>query len=283
MKIQINKGVLAFLIVLFSIPLGHTLMVLNQELIHINKYYTASFIGLLGIFLLYIGVKKNEFAIQSTLLGFIGGVLVWTGWIEFSFVWIAEKLNVAPLIENNEITTRSEYLVMMSSIGLLSTVFFTLIFTSSKCILFIWIQRLLKIKTNVGNEKRPHATITFFETIMVLWTFYLILLLVYDNDIAGDKHWATYIVAFGSLFWSIYLTKNLLKVKQFDFAIKYAIPTVIIFWNFVEILGRWNFLKEIWISPGEFWLENTIILGIFLFFIVRALFLKNRSKVRFHN
>lgn len=279
MKMQINKGVLAFLIVLFSIPLGHTLMVLNQELIHINKYFVASLIGILGIVLLYFGVKKNAFPIQSTLLGFIGGVLVWTGWIEFSFVWIAEKLNVAPLIENNEITTRSEYLVMMSSIGLLTTVFFTLIFTSSKCILFIWIQKILNIKTNLGNDKRPHASITFFETIMVLWTFYLVLLLVYDNDIAGDKHWATYLVAFGSLFCSIFLAKNLLKVKQFDFAIKYAIPTVVIFWNFVEILGRWNFLKEIWISPGEYWLENSLILAIFSFFIVRALLLKNRKKI----
>jgi hypothetical protein len=279
MKLQINKGILAFLIVLFSIPLGHTLMVLNQELIHINKYFVASMIGILGIVLLYLGVKKNAFPIQSTLFGFIGGVLVWTGWIEFSFVWIAEKLNVAPLMENNEITTRSEYLVMMSSIGLLTTVFFTLIFTSSKCILFIWIQKILNIKTNLGNDKRPHASITFFETIMVMWTFYLVLLLVYDNDIAGDKHWATYVVAFGSLFCSIFLAKNLLKVKQFDFAIKYAIPTVVIFWNFVEILGRWNFLKEIWISPGEYWLENSIILAIFSFFIVRALLLKNRKKI----
>ncbi len=279
MKLQINKGILAFLIVLFSIPLGHTLMVLNQELIHINKYFVASLIGILGIVLLYWGVKKNEFPIQSTILGFIGGVLVWTGWIEFSFVWIAEKLNVAPLMENNEITTRSEYLVMMSSIGLLTTVFFLLVFTSSKCILFIWIQKLLNIKVNLGNDKRPHASITFFETIMVMWTFYLVLLLVYDNDIAGDKHWATYFVAFGSLFCSIFLAKNLLKVKQFDFAIKYAIPTVVIFWNFIEILGRWNFLKEIWISPGEYWLENSIILAIFSFFIVRALLLKNRKKI----
>ena len=31
---------------------------------------------------------------MATLLGLLSGILIWTGWIEFSFVWIAEKQNV---------------------------------------------------------------------------------------------------------------------------------------------------------------------------------------------
>ena len=31
-------------------------------------------------------------------------------------------------------------------------------------------------------------------------------------------------------------------------AIRYAIPTVIILWNVVEIPGKWNFYTEPWIS-----------------------------------
>ena len=93
------------------------------------------------------------------------------------------------------------------------------------------------------------------------------LLLVYDNDIAGDKHPATYFVAFGSLFWSLYLTLKLIKIQKFDYAIRYAVPTVIIFWNFIEVIGRWDLMKEIWIHPFEHWLENLIILALLVFFI----------------
>lgn len=70
---------------------------------------------------------------------------------------------------------------------------------------------------------------TAIELIMILWTFYIILLIVYDSSIFGDKHPVTYIIAFGSLLWSAYLFMKLLRIKKLGFAIRYAIPTVIIF------------------------------------------------------
>jgi hypothetical protein len=281
-QIKFNKGLLAILIVLFSIPLGHTLMVLNDNITGYNKFQVAGLIGTLGIILLFIGIKLNHLPVQATIWGFLGGILVWTGWIEFSFVWVAEKLKVAPLMENNEIATRSEYLVMMSSVGLLCSVIFIFLFTDSRCKLFIWWQKLLRLRQHIAikQHKRPPAVVAFFETIMVFWTFYLLLLFVYDEQFAGSKHWLTYLVAFGSLFWSLILCIRLLKIQQLDFALKYAIPTVVIFWNFIEILGRWHLLEEIWIAPSDYWLENSLILGIFSFFIIRALLLKNKRKAR---
>jgi hypothetical protein len=280
-KFNPSKGIIAIVIVLFSIPLGHTLMVLNDSVSFINKYYLAGAIGVLGILLLVLGVRFNHYPIRATIMGFIGGILVWTGWIEFSFVWIAEKLHVEHLMENNEISTRSEYLVMMSSIGLLSTVIAIFLFTDSRCKLFIWWQKRLNLRQyiQIKQHKRPSAIVAFFETIMVIWTFYLVLLFVYDEQFAGSKHWLTYVVAYGSLLWSLILGARLMRIQQLDFAIKYAIPTVVIFWNFIEILGRWNVLKEIWIKPSDYWLENSLILMVFGFFIIRALMLKSRRTV----
>jgi hypothetical protein len=280
-KFKPSKGIIAIIIVLFSIPLGHTLMVLNDSVSFINKFYLAGMIGLIGILLLFMGVRYNHYPIRATVMGFIGGILVWTGWIEFSFVWIAEKLHVEHLMENNEISTRSEYLVMMSSIGLLSTVIAIFLFTDSRCKLFIWWQKRLNLRPyiQIKQNKRPTAIVAFFETIMVIWTFYLVLLFVYDEQFAGSRHWITYVVAYGSLLWSLILGTRLMRIQQLDFAIKYAIPTVIIFWNFIEILGRWNVLKEIWIKPSDFWLENLLILLVFGFFIIRALMLKNRKPI----
>jgi hypothetical protein len=67
-------------------------MVLNEHLLLEYKYQGAIAMGFAGIILLIWGIKKNSKPTLATILGFLGGVLVWTGWVEFSFMWIAEKI-----------------------------------------------------------------------------------------------------------------------------------------------------------------------------------------------
>ena len=273
-----RTGTLSFIIVLLFMPLGHALMVLNEKLIPEHKVLGAAILGFTGLFLLFIGIRKNEKPLTSTLLGLIAGILIWTGWVEFSFVWIAEKLGVAPLIENGEIATKPEYLVIMSSVRLLSTILILFFFKQSSCTFFQWFQKLGKMEmTKVKSQEKFWAGITFIETIIILWTFYIVLLLVYDKDIAGDRHPLTYFVAFGSLFWSAFLFLKLIKIKKFDYAIRYAIPTVIIFWNFVEVTGRWDMFKEIWVHPFEHWIANSIILGFLIGFTIYYI-IDNKNK-----
>ncbi|MCZ2101237.1 MAG: hypothetical protein LC107_06845 [Chitinophagales bacterium] len=268
---SVKTGILSFMIVLLLMPIGHTLMILNEKILHDYKFLGAFIIGLLGLALLVVGVMRNEKSTLATILGLLGGILVWTGWIEFSFVWIAEKLKVAPLMEDGEIVTKPEYLVMMSSLGLLLTFIVLFLFTRTKCTFFNWFQRVFKLKNHLklhDNSFKPLAVITFIEVVMIMWTFYILLLVVYDNDIAGDRHPATYIVAYGSLVWSLYLIAKLLKINKFDSSIRYAIPTVIIFWNFVEILGRWDYFKEVWVHPMEHKVENILISAALVAFVI---------------
>jgi hypothetical protein len=263
-------------------PIGHALMVLTEILLGEQKLLGALIIGLIGVIALIYGVKKNFNKSTATILGLLGGILIWTGWIEFSFVWIAEKWNIPALTENGEVVTKPEYLIMPSSIGLLSTFFLLFLFSNTKCQFFNWFQKLFGLKKQIKSikiHKKPTSIITFIETIMILWTFYIVLLLVYDKDIAGDNHPLTYLVAFGSLFWSIYLFQKLIKIKKFDYAIRYAIPTVIIFWNFVEVLGRWNLFKEIWIHPFEHWIEILIITLLFIAFITYYIIENRNTKI----
>ena len=267
---NIKIGVYSFFIVLLFMPIGHALMVLTELILHQHKYIGAGLIGLIGVFLLAAGIRKTKKDTIATLYGFLAGIFVWTGWIEFSFVWVAEKLQIPGLTEHGEVTTKPEYLLMPSSIGLLGSFFLLNLFTHNRCQFFNWFQHNFKIKgvIKLANPNlKPLAIITFVETIMVLWTFYIVLLLVYDPEIAGDRHPITYITAFGSLFWSIYLFSNLIKIQVFDYALRYAIPTVIIFWNFVEVMGRWNLIEEIWISPVNHKLELTLISAILIAFI----------------
>ncbi len=271
---------IAFLIVLFTMPLGHAVMILMEKGFgHEYVYIVAGAMGFAGLFLLIAGlISANE--IKATFFGLFSGLFIWTGWVEFSFVYFANRFGVEPLIVNGEVVTKPEYLIMPSSLPFWA-IFVMYYFFGSKtgCTFFNWFQKKLRISKIVEFKpaNRKTALSTMMELIMLLWTFYLVLLFAYDDQFFGDRHVFTYFVAFGSLFWSLYLFFKLLKIRKLDYAIRYAIPTVIIFWNFVEILGRWNFFKEIWIEPQKYWLEMILIFVVFLFLIIIGFFGRKRK------
>lgn len=271
-------GLLAAMLVLFVIPLGHALMVLLEHFWPDHRYIAAGTLGFAGVGLLVTGVRWTTSEAWSAVLGFSAGMVVWTGWVEFSFVWIATKLSVAPALdEMGNVSTKPEYLVMMSSLGLLAALLMPLAFAPTRCTMFSWFQRFLGGKPNGIPPKKPLAVILFLESITLVWFFYVLLLLTYDEEIAGTQHWAAYLVAFGSLLWSLYLFRNLLAISVFSYALRYAIPTVIIFWNFVEVLGRWGIIKELWIHPLEHWVENSLIALAFGIFILSVRLVPRRS------
>jgi len=68
--------------------------------------------------------------------------------------------------------------------------------TKSGCVFFNWFQRKLKIKSinELKPAKRNTAISVFLELILLLWTFYLVLLFAYDNNFFGEKYIVTYII-----------------------------------------------------------------------------------------
>jgi hypothetical protein len=259
-------GLLAFVIVFVVQALGHTVMIVMEEVWPGQNYiYESAFaMGLLGAVLLFIGMRSaNE--VSATWLGFWAGTFLWTGWIEFSFVWSGNYLNVPDLMDPNvpgAIATKAEYLVMMSSLGILgATLTYFLLNKETKCNFFIWFQRNLGLKTGKPNpnHERNFAAITALETIYVVWFFYLFLLFLYDENILGDRHPVTYGIFFLNVIWAVYLFQRLMKFWRVTTAIRYGIPTAIIAWNAVEIAGRWHLFTEFWEKPQEFWLEMSLV------------------------
>jgi hypothetical protein len=259
-------GLLAFILVFVVQALGHTVMIVMEDVWPGQNYiYESAFaMGLLGAALLLIGMRSaNE--VSATWLGFWAGTFLWTGWIEFSFVWSASTLGVPDLMDVNvpgEIATKGEYLVMMSSIGIMgSTLAYFMLNKETKCNFFIWFQRNLKLRTGKPNpaHERNFAAITALETIYVIWFFYLLLLFMYDETILGDRHPVTYGIFFVNVIWAVYLFQRLMKFWRVTTAIRYGIPTAIVAWNVVEIAGRWHLFTEFWEKPQEFWLEMSLI------------------------
>ena len=259
-------GLLAFVLVFVVQALGHTVMIVMEEVWPGQNYiYESAFaMGLLGAVLLLIGMRSaNE--VSATWLGFWAGTFLWTGWIEFSFVWSGHYLGVPDLMDANvpgEIATKAEYLVMMSSIGIMgATLVYFMLNKETKCNFFIWFQRNLKLRTGRPNpaHERNFAAITALETIYVIWFFYLLLLFMYDESILGDRHPVTYGIFFVNVIWAVYLFQRLMKFWRVTTAIRYGIPTAIVAWNVVEIAGRWHLFTEFWEKPQEFWLEMSLI------------------------
>jgi hypothetical protein len=270
MKISIKKpilGIVAFLIVLFTMPLGHAAMIIMENVFgKENIFIAAIIVGFLGLVLLIFGIVSKKRNL-STILGLFAGLFVWTGWIEFAFVYYANRFGVAPLMLNGEIVTKPEYLIMPSSVGFWAISMIYYFFGSkSGCKFFNWFQKKLKMSniTEMQPTIKNNALTTFMEITLILWTFYMILLFAYDNSFFGDRHPVTYLIAYGSLLWSIILFVKLIRIETFDYAIKYSIPTVIIFWNFVEIMGRWNFFSEFWIEPQKYGLELLLLTSILI-------------------
>lgn len=260
-------GLLAFMLVLIVQGAGHTVMIVMEDVWPGEHYVlqSAFAMGLVGFFMLFYGMRSEK-EVFATWMGFWAGTFMWTGWVEFAFVWNADWLGVPDLMDPNipgEIATKAEYLVMMSSIGVLgATLAYFLINPETKCNFFLWIQRNAKLKVAkpTKGHKRNFAAITALETIYVIWFFYLLLLFLYNEDIAGDTHPAAYVFFFLNTVWAVYLFQRLVRFWKVTTAIRYAIPTAIIAWNSIELMGRWNLFVSFWEKPQEYWLEMTLFI-----------------------
>lgn len=276
---KINTGVIAFIIVLLLMPIGHIIMSF------ITKNYSLDYqmlfaggLGFLGVLIILLNSRtQNE--IVSSLFGLLAGILIWTGWVEFAFVYFAERLGINPLLEGGEIVTRPEYLLMISSGGLVFALLSVLMVDSTtRCNMFLWFQKKLNLKITKVASKKNYTALTALESMIIIWFFYILLLVVYDEHLFGDKHIVTYAVFLLSLLWSFFLFKNLLRIRHLGKAVRYAIPTVVIFWNAVEILGRWNFFDEFWIDPNKHFIESSIIIICFAAIFTKIILEKNTAK-----
>ena len=124
------KTIASFLVVLFTMPLGHALMMIMEKTMSEAAVHQAGFyMGLVGLVMVIIGVfVKGD--TKQTLWGLFGGLLFWTGWIEFLFQYYATRYGTQPEIENGEVVTRPEYLILPATFGLWAMVMVLYIFST---------------------------------------------------------------------------------------------------------------------------------------------------------
>lgn len=278
------RTIASFVLVLFTMPLGHALMILMEKFMDpVAVHYAGFSMGFVGLIMVIVGVfVKGD--TRQTLWGLIGGLLFWTGWVEFLFLYYARRYGVPPEIEHGVVVTKPEYLIMPASFGLWMMVMTMYIFsTRNGCDFITWIQEKLfgKHKNKIVVQPMTHHTsiITFMELNMILWAFYLLLMFCYDKNFLGDHHPVTYLIGIGCFIGSLFMFRRQLHIAAWGANIRMAVATVIVFWTPVEILGRINFFKEFWVHPQEYGFLLLCILGAFILLLV-YMWLKGAKKKR---
>ena len=278
-----GKTLLSFLVVLFTMPLGHAMMMLMNRLMSPEAVHYAGFLmGLAGFIIVIMGVfVKGD--TRQTLFGLFGGLLFWTGWVEFLFQYYANRYGTQPEIQNGVVVTRPEYLILPATFGLWMMVMTLYIFcTRTGCNFINWWQKLLFGKRKTEIAARPmtrHVSIvTFMELNMILWTSYLLLMFCYDPRFIGDHSPVTFLIGFGCFVGSLFMFRRELRLASWGAHIRMAIATVIVFWTPVEILGRVNFFTEIWIYPERYKGPMITVFIAFLILLAGLLWAAKRKK-----
>ena len=276
------KSIASFLLVLCTMPLGHAMMIIMENTMTPAAVHCSAFcMGLAGLLLVIGGVfVKGD--TRQTVCGLIGGLLFWTGWVEFLFQYYATRWGTQPEMENGEVVTRPEYLILPASFGMWMMVMTLYIFsTKNGCNFINWWQRaiLRSRKNEIAARPMTHHTsiVTFMELNMILWASYLLLMFCYDRNFLGDRHPITSIVAAGCLLGSIFIFRKQLKLSSWGANIRMAIATVIVFWVPVELLGRLNFFHEFWVEPEKY---ATQIVSILVAFIVLMVYIMMAARKR---
>ena len=272
-------GLLAFSVPMLWKPVAHCISVLSHSLMHGPVLFAASaLLTLLGFVLVWIGFRKDE--LTATLLGFMGGALIFMYGVEPSFALFANLLEIQPMTQDGYTLLTPNLLLMEASLVIYLVI---LIFVGAnkdtRCRMFLWFHRNFGLRPNAPTPgyKRQFSRIAAMEAVFISWFFYLVIIMIVDPRILGLTHPATYVISAAILLWGIYLVAfKLVRYTSVASAIRYAIPVAGIIWYFVEIAALWRWYTEIWIKPFDYPVTNMVLAALFIAVVVAV----NRSANR---
>lgn len=265
-----GKAVASFLLVLLTMPLGHALMIIMEHAMSPGVLHVSAFaMGFVGMLLAVAGIFVGG-DLRQTLCGLFGGLLFWTGWVEFLFQYYADRFGMQPYVD--ELTgkvTQPEYLIMPASFGFMMMFMLLYLFSiRSGCNFFNWWQKRLlgsRRDTVVARPMTRHTSlVTFMELNMMMWACYVVLMFCYDTNFLGDTHPVTIGLAILCLVGSAFIFIKQTRLASWGANIRMAIATVLVFWTFVEILGHIGLLDEIWVAPMEHVVEMCVLFAAFI-------------------
>ena len=141
-------GAISLVMVWFGMALGHSLVVLQHALTEApslaNTVISAAF-AIAGFTLVWIGLKKPE--TQATILGYIGGNLIWVGLFEWTWLSFAHWLEIEPVMDRGMMILSGELLLMQATgFIVVAMLIFLGANKDTRCRMFMWFHRNFKLR-----------------------------------------------------------------------------------------------------------------------------------------
>jgi len=261
-------GIFSLLMVWFGLALGHSLVVLQHASLPMGLLDSALSwtLGFGGFALVWIGMKRPEE--QATILGYLGGNLIWCGMFEWTWRYFGHWLEIEPVMDQGMMILSPELLLIQATTLLVVAL---LIFLGAnkdtRCRMFMWFHRNFKLRPEKPTPgfKRQHARTTAMETVFLVWTIYLFAIFI--NDPRGVRYDSilAMVLTGGFIVWAIYLINKLMKIRGLGPIFRYAIPTGNIAWLPIEGLSRWGLYPEVWVMPKEY---TGLMSAVLILFVV---------------
>jgi hypothetical protein len=255
------KGVIAFIIVLLIMSLGHAATVLVLKLPHAWHLPMAAVGVLAAVIIIYL-TKYSTSPGRETFFGMLAGVLLWAALVEIGVHEGADAINI------------TERKAMEFSLAILIPLLIYFVFNENlKCNLLVALRKALRTSKKdlpeiVVDYWGPRVAVKMF---LMIWIGHLILFFGYDEDFFGPRGAFCKAVFILCLLGGSYLFYRLTKAQEMDYAFRYAMPTVVVLWSCVELLVKWKIFSEPWITLNPLFLAGVTIAFIaILFAIVRA-------------
>ncbi len=267
-------GLTCLLVVWGGLAVGHSLVVLQHALIGqlvVIDTVVSWAMGFTGFALVWMGLKRAE--TQATVLGYLGGNLVWCGLFEWTWHFFARSLAIEPVLDDGMMILSGELLVIQATtLIVVSLLIFLGANKDTRCRMFMWFHRNLRLRPGAMTPgyQRQHARNTALETVFLIWTIYLFA--IYINDPRGIRYdsVAAMVITGGFVVWGAYLVTKLVKQREFGPTFRYAIASGSICWLPIEAFSRWGLYPEIWIKPAEYPLLMLAVFSAFAAALVTA-------------
>ena len=237
--------------------IGHISMVLIEKYNPAIKFDFGWSCAIVGILVIYLTRFFKSDGWQS-FFGILGGLGLWFAF-EYSLMYGGHRMGVTYTFNGSY----PEYRLMKWTFFAFIMVFTYLMYQESvRCNFIYFLRRKLRLMRGVvaTGKVDNYGPRTAFEYIMITWAGYVLLMIAYDDQIFGPQSWFCYALFFVSFSVFFYLCYKLLGYDKFGANLRYAIPTVTVLWNDVEILAKWGMLKEPWVHIN--WpIMSVIIVG----------------------
>lgn len=272
--IQIGKpwvGLQALAIVLLWRAIAHVVVVLERAWLAEPVQLTFGFcMGVIGFVLVWRGLRVDE--LSASVLGFLGGALIWMGWFEHAFEFLAKAMSVPPLVYEGRYTLPPNLVLLESTIFILAALLILFaVSADTGCRAFLWCRKTLRIPVGAPSRglRKSYSRLVALEYVCVSWFMYAVIILLLDPRIAGKDSVVTQLVFWGLMVWSVYLvTLCARRVTQPGTGLRYAVGAGGIIWLTVELGAQLKYWVEIWVKPFQMPVPNTIFLLLFLVLMV---------------